>query len=101
MKAVLITVVTLMVLGTIIIALKPSDAICTSKGKEWVNDHIAAGSPDYFNPDSLYADTTGKSTQLMIVKNKVFWKEIDYSWNGQVKVMGYGYLGKTHLSKFN
>jgi len=75
---------------------KPSDTACTQKGKEVANTKVASRAAGYFNPDDTVALD---SPQLIVVKNKLLWKEIDYRWNNNTKVIGYAYLGSIHLAK--
>jgi hypothetical protein len=79
---------------------KPTDEECTEIGKEIVFIRVANKVPGFPVPTDTTLDSAAKaSLELIIIKNKIFWKEIDYSWNNNARTLGYAYLKAVHIKR--
>src|SRR4051812_43597792 len=95
MKALNILVIILVVIAAVLFFTKPTDAECIAKAKPTVNARALSITPGYDNP--MDEGTAGKTApEALHVKDKVFWKEVEYSLKGEIKTVGYGYLGSYH-----
>jgi hypothetical protein len=90
MKALSILIIILLAIAVVFFFTKPTDA-----AKPAVNARVLSITPGYDNP--MDEGTTGKTaTEVLHVKDKFFWKEIEYTLKGETKTVGYGYLGSYH-----
>lgn len=82
-----------------VVASKPDYDECMQQGKQIAERRIASKYPGYLN----VADTTLDSAALhapqkIIVTDRFLFKEVSYSWNGKVQLLGKAYLGSFHIS---
>jgi hypothetical protein len=95
MKALSILIVILLVVAAVFFFTKPTDAECIAKAKATVDARELSITPGYDNP--MDESTTGKAPpEALRVRDKIFWKEVEYSMKGEIKTVGYGYLGSFH-----
>ena len=98
MKTLTTLIVMLLIVAAVFFFTKPSDAECIAKAKTTVDARELAITPGYDNP--MDEGTTGKTPpEALRVKDKFFWKEVEYTLKGEIKTVGYGYLGSFHLVK--
>lgn len=97
MKAFNIAIVLFLVLAAIFFFTKPTDASCIAQAKATV-DGGQYSTPGYENP--MLENMKGPvSAEAIFVKDKFLWKEVDYIVRGQIRVVGYAWLGSFHPSK--
>ncbi len=97
MKAFNIVILVLLIVAAVFFFGKPSDAECIAKGKEVVNGGGFV-IPGYSNPSDK--NTSGPiNTESLLIKDKFLWKEVDYIGKGEIRTIGYAYLGAFHLVK--
>jgi hypothetical protein len=94
MKSFNSALIIILLIAAVFFFTKPADETCQAKARE-----ILAGSrpstPGYENP--MTENAKGPiAPEAIFVKDKVLWKEVDYIQQGQVKVLGYGWLGSFH-----
>jgi hypothetical protein len=95
MKAFRVLVIILLAIAAVFFFTKPTDAECIAKAKPTANARALSITPGYDNP--MDEGTAGKmAPEALHVKDKFFWKEIEYTVKGETKTMGYGYLGSYH-----
>ncbi|MGI8951948.1 MAG: hypothetical protein ACR2FN_10235 [Chitinophagaceae bacterium] len=97
MKAFISIVILLLVVAAIFIFTKPSDDDCKAKAKTIVDAVVLSKTPGYQNPMDAQQGTA--APESILVKDKVLYKEVDYVGKGDVKTIGYAYLGSFHASK--
>ena len=97
MRAFNIVILFLLAVAAVFFFGKPSDDVCIVKGKEAVIGG-AFVIPGYSNPSDK--NTSGPiNTESLLIKDKFLWKEVDYIGKGQIKTIGYAYLGSFHIAK--
>ncbi|HEY6979204.1 MAG TPA: hypothetical protein VH396_23070 [Chitinophagaceae bacterium] len=95
MKALGILIIILLIIAAIFFFSKPTDAECIAKAKPAANARALSITPGYDNP--MDEGAAGKmSPDALHVKDKFFWKEVEYTIKGETKTVGYGYLGSYH-----
>ncbi len=98
MKALSILIVILLIVAAVFFFTKPSDAECIANAKSAVDARELAITPGYENP--MDENTAGKiPPEALRVRDKFFWKEVEYTMKGEIKSVGYGYLGFFHPAK--
>ena len=98
MKAFTTIILILIVIAGIFFFSKPSDSDCISKGKSFVDARTLVTVNGYENP--MYENVKGQTpTDQIIVKDKFLWKEVDYIGKGEIRTVGYAYLGAFHAVK--
>jgi hypothetical protein len=98
MKTFSILIIILLVVAAVFFFTKPSDAECMAKAKATVDASALAITPGYDNP--MEENTVGKTPpEALRIKDKFLWKEVEYTLKGEIKTVGYGYLGSFHPVK--
>jgi hypothetical protein len=98
MKALGTLVIILLVIAAVFFFTKPTDAECIANAKPTVNATALSITPGYDNP--MDEGPTGKTApEALHVKDKFFWKEVEYTVKGETKTVGYAYLGSYHPVK--
>ncbi len=99
MKTFFALLLSILALIVFVVASKPDYDDCMQAGKQIAERRIANKYPGYLN----VADTTLDSASLhapqkIIVTDRFLFKEITYSWNGHIQLLGKAYLGSFHIS---
>jgi hypothetical protein len=99
MKAFNIGIVGLIIVTVIFYFTKPTDQVCLEKAKANINgSRYSTSIPGYENP----MEENSKAPigqEAIFVKDKFLWKEVDYIVKGQIRVIGYAWLGSFHVVK--
>jgi hypothetical protein len=94
MRAFVTIIIILFVAAAIFFFTKPGDQECISQGKQVADAQTLAKTPGYENPMD---ETNGQTpSESIIVKDNFLWKEVDYTVKGEIKPIGYAYLGSFH-----
>jgi hypothetical protein len=95
MKALRILIIILLIIAAVFYFTKPTDAECRAKVKPTIDARALSITPGYDNP--MDESTAGKAAADAVrVRDKFFWKEVEYTSKGEVKTVGYAYLGTFH-----
>ncbi|WP_336516013.1 hypothetical protein [Pollutibacter soli] len=97
MKLSWVLLVVIIILLAIAIFTKPGNAYCVEKAKEMITS-INQNVPGYNNPLNQEESRGGSDVRIdqILIKDRLFWKEVSYASTSNVKVLGYAYFNKFH-----
>lgn len=95
MKILFRTILVILIVGIVAMLTKPSDESCKSKASTGVEKYLKGE----VNSDLAFVNRLIEkvSEDKVWVDDKLFYKEIKFSYKGNTKTVGYGYFGYVHI----
>ncbi|MES1219789.1 MAG: hypothetical protein ABUT20_30090 [Bacteroidota bacterium] len=98
MKYFTITLIVLVIIGSLFYFTKPNDNRCREEAIKIVSTDMVKV-PGYSDPNASIALPSAPENDKVVIKDKVLWKEVSYIYPGSVKKLGNAYLGYFHPGK--